>query len=253
MNRLGAIILLTIALMLNACSPGIKMDKNIYDGGASDVILITPALVKKLNINRINNPIYKVGRRDILKIKVWGDENLSTVNNGKNTNIDIGGLIVQNSGMIFYPYIGNVKVIGKSIEQIRILLTQKFSKYITDPQISVNVSEYRSKRVYIMGEVQRPKTYAITNTPMSLLDAMLLGSIDNTTADPQQIYVIRRLEKVKTIIYQFNGESADTMLLAGQFYLKPNDVVFVAPIGVASWNRVISKIFPSTTLNKNIK
>ncbi len=248
MNYSKIVILFTAVLILNACSPGMKMDKNIYDGDMSDTILITPALVKKLNANHENNPIYKIGRQDVLTVKVWGNDNLSTIDGDKNKNRKANGLIVQNSGEIFYPYIGNVKVIDKSIEQIRILLTKKLSKYINDPQISVSVSEYHSKRVHIMGEVQRPKTYAITNTPMSLLDATLLGGINNATADTQQIYIIRRLDKNKPTIYQFNGESADTMLLAGQFYLKPNDVVFIAPAGVASWNRVISNILPSANL-----
>ncbi|BAS67704.1 MAG: hypothetical protein DSY43_03950 [Gammaproteobacteria bacterium] len=248
MHYLKLTILFAATLILTACSPGMKMDKNIYDGDMSDTILITPDLVKKLNVNHKNNPIYKVGRQDVLSVKVWGDEGLSAVNDNKNANQKVDDLIVQNSGEIFYPYIGNIKVIGKSIEQIRILLTQKLSKYITNPQISVSVSQYHSKRVHIMGEVRRPKTYVITNVPMSLLDATLLGGIDNATADTQQIYVIRRFKKDKPKIYQFNGEFADTMLLAGQFYLKPNDVVFIAPAGVASWNRVISNILPSANL-----
>lgn len=253
MNFSKIVILSTVVLMmLNACSPGMKMDKNTYNGDMPNVIFITPALVKKLNINHKNNPIYKVGRQDVLAVKVWGDSNLSTIGDDKNLNQRTNGLIVQNSGEIFYPYIGNVKVVDKSIEQIRILLTKKLSKYINNPQISVNIGEYRSKRVYIMGEVQRPKTYAITNTPMSLLDAILLGGINNATADTEQIYVIRRLAKSKTTIYQFNGEFAGTTLLAGQFYLKPNDVVFIAPAGVVSWNRVISNILPSAALTSSV-
>ncbi|MDC9715505.1 MAG: polysaccharide biosynthesis/export family protein [Gammaproteobacteria bacterium] len=252
MNFLKIILLFIVSTILSACFPGMKMDKNIYDDGASDAILITPELVKKLNFNHNNNPIYKVGRQDVLMVKVWGDEDLSTIGGNKNSNQGADGLTVQNNGVIFYPYIGNVKVMGKSIEQIRILLTQKLSKYITNPQISVSVSEYHSKRVHIMGEVLKPKTYAITNTPMSLLDAILLGGINNTTADTQQIYVIRRLKKGKSTVYQFNGEYADRMLLAGQFYLKPNDVVFVAPAGVASWNRVISNILPSANFKATV-
>ena len=253
MNYSKIAILSTAVLMLNACSPGMKMDKNSYKkGNASDVILITPALVQKLNINHKNNPIYKVGRQDVLAVKVWGDDNLSTIGGNNNLNQRDNGLIVQNSGEIFYPYIGNVKVAGKSIEQIRILLTKKLSKYINNPQISVNVGEYHSKRVHIMGEVQRPKTYAITSTPMSLLDAILLGGINSTTADTKHIYVIRRLVESQTTIYQFNGESAETTILAGQFYLKPNDVVFIAPAGVVSWNRVISNILPSAALTSSV-
>jgi polysaccharide export outer membrane protein len=153
--------------------------------------------------------------------------------------------------------VGNIKVVGKSIDAIRVLLTEKLSKYITDPQISVDVSEYRSKRVHIMGEVRKPGTYPITDTPMSILDVVMLGGINNRTADAEQIFVIRRASAsndavAKTMIYRFNGGSADAMLLAGQFYLNANDVVFVAPAGVVSWNRVISNILPSVGLGSQV-
>ena len=54
------------------------------------------------------------------------------------------------------------------------------------------------------------------------------------------------------VIYRFDGGSADAMLLAGQFYLNTNDVVFVAPAGVVSWNRVISNILPSIGLGSQL-
>lgn len=266
MKQLKLLGMLSMLGLLAGCAPGMQMDENTRLHGTlnaqesnnnSDALLITPALVAQMNANHVNNPTYKVGVQDVLMIRVWGDAGLSVGGESKDGDKRAGGLVVQNNGTIFYPYVGNIKVEGESIEAVRILLTKKLSKYIADPQISVGVSEYRSKRVHIMGEVRKPGTYPITDTPMSILDATMLGGIDNRTADTEQIYVIRRASAnngavAKPLIYRFNGGSADAMLLAGQFYLNAEDVVFVAPAGVVSWNRVISNILPSVGLGSQI-
>ncbi len=265
MKQLKILGVLSILSLLVCCAPGMQMDENSNLRGAfstqesdkPDTLLITPALVAQMNVNYVNNPTYKVGVQDVLMIRVWGDAGLSTGGETKDTDKKSDGLVVQNNGTIFYPYVGNIKVVGQSIEQIRVLLSEKLSKFITDPQISVGVSDYRSKRVHIMGEVRKPGTYPITNTSMSILDLTMLGGINNRTADTEQIFVIRRASAnndttAKPVIYRFDGGSADSMLLAGQFYLNANDVVFVAPAGVVSWNRVISNILPSVGIGAKI-
>jgi len=265
MKQLKILGVLSLLSLLVGCAPGMQMDENSRLRGAfstqesdkPDTLLITPALVAQMNVNHDNNPTYKVGVQDVLMIRVWGDADLSTGGETKDSNKKSDGLVVQNNGTIFYPYVGNIEVTGKSIGQIRALLTEKLSRYITDPQISVDVSVYRSKRVHIMGEVRKPGTYPITDTPMSILDVMMLGGINNRTADTEQIFVIRRASAsngaiAKPVIYRFDGGSADAMLLAGQFYLNANDVVFVAPAGVVSWNRVISNILPSVGLGAQL-
>jgi len=264
-NKFRVLGLLTVLGFLSACTPGMQMNEkprysgvfNTQDNQKPETILITPKLVVQMNFEHANNPTYKVGMQDVLMIRVWGDAGLSAGGESKDADKKGDILVVQNNGTIFYPYVGNIKVAGKSIEQIRMLLTEKLSKYITDPQISVGVSEYHSKRVHIMGEVRKPGTYPITDTPMSILNVMMLGGVNNQTADTEQIFVIRRASAnngavAKPVIYRFNGGSADAMLLAGQFYLNANDVVFIAPAGVVSWNRMISNLLPSAGLGAQI-
>jgi polysaccharide export outer membrane protein len=265
MKQLKILGVMSILSLLVGCVPGMQMDENsrlrgsfsTQESDKPDTLLITPALVAQMNINHVNNPTYKIGVQDVLTIRIWGDTGLNTGGETKDVDKKSDGLVVQNNGTIFYPYVGNIKVEGKSIEAIRVLLTEKLSKYITDPQISVGVSEYRSKRVYVMGEVRNPGTYPISDTPMSILDIAMLGGINNQTADTEQIFVIRRTSTnngavSEPVIYRFDGGSADAMLLAGQFYLNANDVVFVAPAGVVSWNRVISNILPSVGLGAQV-
>ena len=127
MNQLKIMGVLSILSLLVGCAPGMQMDENSRLRGAfstqesdkPDTLLITPALVAQMNVNHVNNPTYKVGVQDVLMVRVWGDAGLSMGGETK----DSDGLVVQNNGTIFYPYVGNIEVAGKSIEQIRALLT----------------------------------------------------------------------------------------------------------------------------------
>ena len=123
-------------VFLNACSPGMQMNEkpkyepifSTQENQKPDTILITPSILTKMNIGHIKKPTYLVGEQDILMVKVWGDADLSTGVDAKNNNARSDGLVVQNNGTIFYPYVGNVAVAGNSVEQIRLLLTKKLSK-----------------------------------------------------------------------------------------------------------------------------
>lgn len=262
-DKTKVFVLLVTLNLLSACSPGMKMYENNYIRDALnsqqknklDVILITPELLANINTNHVKKPTYLVGEQDVLSIRVWGGVDLNTNVQTSYTQTDV--FVVQNDGTIFYPYIGNIVVANKSIEQIRLLLTKGLSKYVNNPQISIDISEYYSKRVHVMGEVKNPGIYPITSTPMSILDAILLGGINNATVNAERIFVIRQKKAdpsqiYKPEIYRFNGESADTLLLAGMFYLQDSDVVFLAPAGVILWNRVISNILPSIGLGAQI-
>ncbi|RLL50661.1 sugar transporter [Mariprofundus sp. EBB-1] len=114
---------------------------------------------------------YHVMPRDVLQITVWDHPEL-TLPEGQFRSAAESGSIVHSDGSIFYPYVGNIAVSGKSIEQIRGELTHKLSKFMPKPQVDVRVSSYRSQHVYVTGEVTKPGAYAISDMPMHVLDAL---------------------------------------------------------------------------------
>ena len=65
-------------------------------------------------------------------------------------------------GTLYLPRLRSLSVEGLTVEELRRLLTQKFSEYIRDPQVFVSPAAYRPIRVYIGGEVQRPGYYYLT-------------------------------------------------------------------------------------------
>ncbi|MES1935637.1 polysaccharide export protein [Salinisphaera hydrothermalis C27AD] len=125
---------------------------------------------------------YVVGNGDILQIVVFGHPDLtnpggeSSNNNGGGSRqtgrVDTSGELVNADGDIYFPYVGSLHAAGKTIAQIRKEVTQGLSDYIRDPQVDVRVRQYRSQRVYISGDIDKPCTVPITDINLTIVQAL---------------------------------------------------------------------------------
>ena len=114
---------------------------------------------------------YLVGAGDVLNITVWDHPELTIPQGSQRTPVEAGN-VVHADGTIFYPYVGEISVVGKHVTEIRSLITRDLSQYIENPQVDVSVAAFRSQRVFVSGAVKTPSTIAVTNLPMTLLDAL---------------------------------------------------------------------------------
>ncbi|GEM_PF-1419129 len=201
---------------------------------------LSPAWV----VNHNTTPTYHVGPYDILNVIVWDHPELTTVSTQMSTP-DQSGLLVSDQGTISFPFAGTFKVAGLSLPQIETLIEKRISKYIRNPQVTVRVVTFRSKEAQVLGEVGGQKTIPLTDKPTSLLDALnQAGGTSVLTANTTRIYVIRGNVNDITV-FKLNAKSPEMMVVAQHFNIKNNDIIYVSPLSITSWNRVMNQLLPT--------
>jgi len=115
---------------------------------------------------------YKIGPGDVLEIHIVGLKDLSQT------------LKVSNSGNVSLPYLGTLDVADKTAVQLEGEIADRLARenQIKDPEVLVYITEYRAKPIYVLGQVDRPGQY-IMSQQLTLMDAILLaGGLDFTAA-----------------------------------------------------------------------
>lgn len=124
------------------------------------------------------SPGYVIGPSDVLNIKVFNEADLS------------GPFSVDSDGTITFPLLGRITVSGKTPRDIEAHLTKTLTgAYLRNPIVSVEIGNYRSRKIFILGEVKQPGMYSIEG-PMTLLEVLAkAGSL--TAAAGNNITVLR--------------------------------------------------------------
>jgi polysaccharide export outer membrane protein len=146
---------------------------------------------------------YRIGSGDILSIVVWDHPELagavmigqpppagSGAENGS-PSLPPPGFVVDHQGKVQFPYAGVIEVAGLTEDQTRAMLTMKLARYINKPIVTVRVQAYRSKRIYIDGEVRTPGLQAINDIPMTLVEALNRSGGALPSADQSRITIER--------------------------------------------------------------
>lgn len=173
-----------------------------------------PGDASKSELAAIRPQKYLVGEADVLNINVWKEPEITQT------------VVVRTDGYISLPLVNEVKVSGMTPVQIQDLIANKLQTYLTNPQVTVTVTEIRSKRAYITGEVARPGGYSL-NTETTVLQLIAQAGGLTAFARRDDITVLR-LENGKQQRLPFHykevvqGKKSDQNIT-----LQPGDTVVV--------------------------
>lgn len=223
MRRLVAIpILSAIVAGCTAMAPGIQFSNATVASGEDakeinpDIQVITPKLVKaerQQRDKRVSEDIsalmkaaepYRIEAGDVLGIVVWDHPELSSTMlppqpAGGVAVIGVAaspmqpgsGFEIDQNGMLDFPYAGKIKAAGMTQPELHALLTRRLAVYLRDPKVTLKVQSYRSKRVYVDGEVKVPGVQPINDIPMTLTEAINRAGGMNAAADQSRVMVTR--------------------------------------------------------------
>ncbi len=114
---------------------------------------------------------YVLGPGDIINVIVWDHPEI-TIPAGSFRSAEQSGTLVAEDGTIYFPYVGTLQVAGKTTREVRAILTRRLSSVIENAQLDVRVIAFRSKRVYLVGEVAKPGLQAIDDIRLTLVEAI---------------------------------------------------------------------------------
>jgi polysaccharide export outer membrane protein len=157
---------------------------------------------------------YKIGPQDVLRIDVWKEPDISRI------------APVRPDGRISVPLLNDVQAAGQTPAQLAATLTEGLRKFITNPQVTVSVSEINSRRVYVTGEVTKPGAFPLLPN-MTVLQALSSSGGFSQFAKIKGIYVLR-VEDGKQVKHPFNYKD----VVSGKkpelnIPLQPGDVIVV--------------------------
>ena len=113
----------------------------------------------------------------------------------------------------------------------------------------LHVGPDQQRRVFVMGEVNEPKSMKMTHQPMTLTQVIAeVGGVKELSADASGVYVIRQSEIPEVVnVFQLDITEAYALSLADDFILNSRDIVYVSAAPMARWNRFVSNLVPFFT------
>jgi polysaccharide export outer membrane protein len=153
---------------------------------------------------------YLIGPEDILFIKVWRENDFTLP------------VAVRPDGKITMPLIGEVAAAERTPMQLTSALTELLGKYMNNPDVAVFVTDVRSKKYYIIGEVNRGGSFRLV-TPTTVLEALGNAGGFRDFANTKKIKILRGGK-----IFNFNYKDVTTARhLEQNIYLENGDQIIV--------------------------
>jgi polysaccharide export outer membrane protein len=180
----------------------------------SRLVFIGVLCVLRAGLALAQDAAYTVQPGDILKVSVWKEPELQDP------------ILVRPDGGFSFPLVGEIDGRGKTVAQLQVIITQRLSKYISDPVVSVSVSEIHGNKVYVIGQVAKPGEF-IVNPRVDVMQALSMAGGTTAFASLGNIIILRRNGAAQTALHFDYTDVAKGKKLEANIQLQTGDVVVV--------------------------
>jgi len=178
------------------------------------------------NFNNLENNIKKYTEVYDYQYKyVLGSSDIINIDLTETDDLD-GVYELNEKGMIDLPFVGKVKLDGLTKDEAHNLLKETIKDYYINPDLQIDIEEYNSSKVYIVGAVRNQITISLNQEPVTLIEASIQANFNPSAED--KLYGTSGLLRREGEVYKINLNNAfknkDTK---ENFNLKKDDVIFI--------------------------
>jgi polysaccharide biosynthesis/export protein len=157
---------------------------------------------------------FVIGNDDVLAINVWKEPDISR------------SIPVRSDGKISLPLVGEVQAAGLTPLKLEKDIASKLKNYISEPEVTVMVQQVNSQKFNILGQVVRPGSYVIANSP-TVLDAIALAGGFRDFAKQKSVYVLRQGSTGESRIPFNYKDVSQGKNMSQNIKLQPGDTIIV--------------------------
>jgi polysaccharide biosynthesis/export protein len=157
---------------------------------------------------------YTVKPGDVLSIAVWKEPDLQ------------GPVLVRPDGSFSFPLAGQIDARGKTVNELQQTVTERLKKFISDPVVTVSISEVKGNKVYVLGQVNKPGEF-IVNPRVDVMQALSMAGGTTAFASLGEIVILRRTEGGQQALPFRYADVARGRNLQQNIMLQAGDVVVV--------------------------
>ncbi len=229
---------LLIILLFGSCVPQRKIvyfqsknEKKEYDYLVESKrnIKIEPLDLLYISIGSTDQPGYNFFNLDKQNFNAITEQSLSIL-----------GYTVNDSGYIYLPILGKIRLQGLTLNQAESVIKNFTKNVLTNPIVSVH---FVNNTVTILGEVDKPGTYTYVKGQLTIYNALGLANDITEYGNRRKVALIR--ETNKTIHKYYLDLTTDDIFKSDYYYLRPNDVLYVEPLKI---RRFGMKEYPFTLI-----
>ena len=156
---------------------------------------------------------------------VLGSSDVISINLTDTDDID-GAYTIDPNGDIDLPFIGKIKIEGMDINKAQNNLISILGKYYKNPELQIEIDEYNSSKIYILGAVRNQLTINLDQKPIRLIDAAVQADFSPNSQD--KLLGSKGLLRRDNQVYKINlNKVFQSVNPKENFYLKKDDVLFI--------------------------